>query len=196
MNWPDISWNKLPESPPVLDSLYSFPLTETVTQVCHFRLRNVHGDKHVILDPVVNVTAVWKKIFAVSCSPNTPFSKSFSVTSGTSSSQTTTDTFSVCLGVKSKLLDIGAKLSSITSQTISFKESVTEKKAFKVTPTAGQSSVIWWQPVYNFHLTGHEFWTSGGFVKSAKLIDSVITHYEKEFICRTYPKGTEVETTI
>jgi hypothetical protein len=142
----------------------------------------------------IRVTAQWLKLFAVCCGPNTPFSKSITVTSGTTSSETSTASFATSLGVSSKLGSISAKLSEITSQTIKFTKSTTIETDFSVTPATEQTTVVWWQPIYTYHLQGVEIYHPNGNSPKVVPINSTIVHYHEEYVSIQFPKSSTVMT--
>ncbi|WP_417449160.1 hypothetical protein [Kordiimonas sp.] len=189
-----IPWTKLPTPPPGISALYDFPDTPLITQVAYIPIPPQTTTPPYMTGMQITVTAQWLKLLAVSCSPSTPFSKSITVTKGTSSSTTTTESFSASLGVAGKLGSISAKLSDMTSQTITFTKSETIETTFAVNPKKHQTAVVWWQPVYTYHLRGVQIYHPGSSFPKTVPINATIVHYHQEYVGVQFPETSSVSS--
>ena len=145
------------------------------------------------------IGARWCKVVSCTASPSTPFSQQDSITTGTSSTKTNTESFSASLGVKADFGSIGASLSRTTSTSITFSEEEEITQTFNVEPKDGQATVIWWQLERKYIIRG----ISQTIIKSSKNKDHAgpvkaftteLVKRDKTFVATQYPVQSEMDT--
>lgn len=157
------NWKTVP--PPVPTGINNFPSSPPAVQVSQVNLPDqtlgspfeggIFTDiVNKLTNQVLTVTGKWEKVVSCSASPATPFNQTDSVTTGTSTTDTTTKSFSASLGVAGSLLSISESMTESFSHTVTVSESKTISQEFQVTPKEGEISAIWWQMVYTFTITG------------------------------------------
>ncbi len=203
----NLTWNDIP-APPAPTGINQFPPDPSIVQVAQTNLplqsikipdpkesgTEDYIMENILYDQVLTVTAQWKKVVAATASPSTPFHQTNSVTTGTSTTETITKSFSASLGVKASLVSIGASMSQTFSQSITMSESQTISQEFSVTPKEGEISAIWWQLVYTFTITGKSKTLMGGKEIFKNSFTNTMTNADETFVSTFFPSQAKVET--
>lgn len=162
------TWSNIPNppAPTAVNQFPSFPYPGT-PHIClenasipdqKFLIEYASGKEWVygkFTDLQVTVTAQWVLIVEATATPATPFKHSESYTTGTSATNTDTNTFAVTLGVQNKYVNISATMTEQTSHSVTFTESKTITNTFSLdAPKSGSVSACFMQPQYTYHIVG------------------------------------------
>ncbi len=162
-----MTWTEVPP-PPAPTAINDFPATPPRIQVARLELPNkviTQGPldlKISRLSQVLTVYGQWTKLVSGTATVDSPFSQSESYTTGTVTTDSTTKSFSVSLGVSGSLGSIGGSLSESFTHTVSLSESKTVTSTFNISPKSGSVSLIWWQLVHTFEIDFAELFEFGG----------------------------------
>ncbi len=152
-----MTWTEVPP-PPAPTAINDFPATPPRIQVARLELPNEMVSKEPLgltisrLSQVLTVYGQWTKLVSGTATVDSPFSQSESYTTGTVTTDSTTKSFSVSLGVSGSLGSIGGSLSESFTHTVSLSESKTVTSTFNISPKSGSVSLIWWQLVHTFEI--------------------------------------------
>jgi hypothetical protein len=198
------TWNPVPP-PPAPTGINNFPSTPPVVKVSQVNLPDQTVDLHPGLEfgpklvnkltnQVLTVTGKWEKVVSCTASPETPFNQTDSVTTGTSTTNTTTKSFSDSLGVAESFLSISASMTESFSHSVTVSESKTISQEFQVTPKEGEISAIWWQMVYTYTITGTSTIVFGSQAFPSKSFTKELVNSAKTFVSTIYPASTVITT--
>lgn len=195
------NWNPIlqPPAPTQINQFPDVPLPVQVSQT------NLKDQKKVInmgagmiytkefKDQVLTITCQWKKIVSATVTPETPFSQTVSVTTGTSTTDTTTQSFSESLGVGGKLASISASMTETFSHSITLSKSKTVSRDFQIKSTAGSVSAIWWQKVYTYTINGTIIRSIFGSKGVSEPFTTKMEASESTFVSTQYPIDSGME---
>ncbi|WP_299677277.1 hypothetical protein [uncultured Dokdonia sp.] len=195
------NWNKIPP-PPRPNGINQFP---GISEPFELSLKSIpdqteNDPKYLDLMQItrknqeIRVLAQWQKVVSCSASPATPFSQLVSVTNGTAITNSQTQQYSASMGVSGDMGSISASITETFSHSVTFSTATTVSDTFSVTPKSGEVSIVWWQLVHIFILTGTEELTMKGQVIKSGHYKSIVSNHLKTFVATSFPKNAEVET--